>query len=365
MLPKEVINIRQFTILVILLTIGDAILISPSMIVFIALQDAWISALIGLCIGLLVICLFVIVGKLQPKRTLIQLFEKTFGKWLGALFSICFLSFLFLSAVAHIRELSDFMTTQILPTTPIQVIHLLFIGIIVLGVRLGLEPLARTAEILFPLASLFLIILIILSLFQIEPILIQPIMTNGLKAIMLGSLPATTVPFLELIVFLMIFPFIKEQHRIRNNFLLGASIGGFILVIIVGLCILVLGTESTANDVYPTFTLARIVHIDDILQRMEGILAITWTITMYFKISLYVYALHIGLAQLFKLNTYRPLILPIGMILFACALSISPNSVYLFDIITKYWPFYDITIAVILPLLLLAVYHIRKRNKWI
>ena len=38
------------------------------------------------------------------------------------------------------------MTTQVMPETPIESFLILFAGILVMGLRLGLEVIARTAE---------------------------------------------------------------------------------------------------------------------------------------------------------------------------------------------------------------------------
>lgn len=361
MIAKEIINIRQFTILVFLVTTGDAILILPNLVVRLANQDAWISATLGLFFGLLIVQLFVVVWQINPRLSLIQSYNKVLGKWIGPLFSSFFLIFLFQSASTHLMEFGDFMTTLTLFNTPIQVIHFMFLCIIIYGIRLGLEPIARSAELFFPLVCLFLCIFIFFSLPNIDPILIKPILENSAKKIIYGTLISTAFPFMELVVFLMILPYINQPKEVNKNFLIGTLIGGIILIIIVTLCILILGPDSTKNHLYPTFSLARIIEIGEFIQRIEGILSIIWMITVYFKITLYVYALHIGLVHLFKLESYRVLTLPIGMIMLAAAFNTAPNTIYYMDVIANYWPFYDITVAIIMPLILLIVFKLRKR----
>lgn len=55
MLENGKISIRQFTILVILFTVGGSILIVPSGLASEAKQDGWIAGLLALGIGLLII----------------------------------------------------------------------------------------------------------------------------------------------------------------------------------------------------------------------------------------------------------------------------------------------------------------------
>src|SRR5699024_7940082 len=141
----------------------------------------------------------------------------------------------------------------------------------------------------------------------------------------------------------------------------GTFIGGFILVLIVLLCILVLGEMATSRNIYPTFTLAKVIHIGGTLQRVEGVLSIIWIITVFLKITLYTYSLHIVLVNLLKLYCYQILTLPFVMFFFDSAMLISPNISYLNKILANYWPFYDLTVAILLPLLLISVFSIRKR----
>jgi|SRR5690625_777074 len=361
MAQKEMISIHQFTVLVILITIGDAILVLPAIVTEFAKHDAWLSTILALAFGLLIVYLFLVVGSFYPKLNLIQYTVKIFGKWFGSIVSLFFLGYLFLSASAHVRELGDFITTQILPQTPIQVIHFMFIFMIIMVVRSGLEPIARTGELLFPIVFFFLMLLFVLVLPNVHMNWIQPMLANGIKPLLKGTLVATAFPFMELVVFLMILPSMNVQKKIRKGFFVGTIIGGAVLVLVVLLCILVLGESTTSRNIYPTFALARVIHIGQAIQRIEGIIAIIWTITTFLKISLYIYALHIGLVHLLKLEEYRILTFPIGMILFASSILVSPNITYFSNMIAYYWPFYDLTVAVFLPLLLMGVFFIRKK----
>lgn len=358
---RELISIHQFVVLVILTTIGDAILVLPSTVTNDAGKDAWLSMILAIAIGLLIVYLFIAVGSFYPKLTIIQYNNQILGKWIGPIISAFFLGYLFLSISVYVRELGDFITTKILTQTPIQVIYFLFIIIIILGVRSGLETIARTSEFLFPIIIIVLIILLTLVLSHVHIDWIRPIMENGVKPLLKGTIVATAFPFMELVVFLMILPSISQQDKIKSGFFIGTLIGGIILFLVILLCILVLGETATSKNIYPTFTLAKVINIDGIIQRIEGVIAIIWVLTVYLKITLYTYALHIGLANLFKLDEYRILTLPIGMIIFSSASLVAPNISYLNKVIANYWPFYVFTVAVLLPIILISVSAIRKK----
>src|SRR5690625_896663 len=130
---REMISIHQFTVLVILVTIGDAFLILPATVADVANQDAWISTIVALVFGLLIIYLFITAGNLYPKLTLVQYNMKILGKWFGSLVSLFFFGYLFFTISLMLRELGNFITKQILTDTPIQIIHFLFIIVIIMG----------------------------------------------------------------------------------------------------------------------------------------------------------------------------------------------------------------------------------------
>ncbi|TCZ74010.1 spore gernimation protein [Paenibacillus albiflavus] len=360
MLEKGIISNRQFILLVALITIGDSILVLPAITVSAAKQDGWISALIGLAVGLVIISLFCKVGKLYPQLNLIESIQQIFGKWVGTIVSFVFLTYPFLSAVTHIRETGDFIVTEIMPETPIQAILILWSCVFTMAVQLGLEVIGRIGEIFFPWVMFLFLIFIVFLLSEIKIDNIKPFLENGLRPVIHGSLTFTAFSFMELVGFLMIFPYVKHPNKIQKGFIQGALIGGITLVILIVISILVLGPDLTARSTYSSYTLAMKVRIGSFLERVEIILAIMWILTTFFKIVLNIYIVNLGLAHLLKLSEYRVLIFPLIVIIIALASIIVPNTTYFGILVSQYWPFFDLTFAVILPLLLLGVYYIRQ-----
>jgi len=360
MLVEGKISIRQFTILVFLITIGDSILVIPSTTTGFAKQDVWIAGIVALIAGLLTICLFSSVGRLYPSRTLIEYNEKILGTWLGKFASMLFLVFVAINTTSYARSLGAFIVTAIMPETPIEIIILIFIFATIIGVRLGLETLARIGELLFPwFILLFFSFFLFLSL-QIDLENFQPILAKGFKPVFAGSIVFTSFPFMELVVLLMIIPFVNRVDRVRKGLIIGSFLGGLVLITITFLCIAVLGVYLTSNDIFPSYTLAKKISIGGFLERVEAILAVMWFITLFFKFSVYFYSLNLGLAQVLKCRDLKILTIPVGILMFTLSTVIAPNLMYLNYVGIKYWPFFDFTFSVILPLLLLGVYTVRK-----
>ncbi|MFF2890317.1 endospore germination permease [Paenibacillus sp. NPDC057967] len=356
---NEMMSGRQFALLAAYISVGDSMLVLPTIPTSAAKQNAWVSALVGLCAGLLIVWLLSAIGKLYPRLTLVQYVEKLFGKWLGKIVSICFIFYLFLSLAAHTREIGDFMTTQMMPETPIQAIHIMYAGILVMAARLGMETIARTGEFFF---SFLLLLLFVFFLFLIPDIKVNhllPFWDGGLKPILRGSITMTAYPFMELAVLLMVIPSVDKPEKVRSSFLKGALFGGLVLLLIILLSILVLGPDYATRSMYPSYALAKKIDVGKFFQRLEVLLAFMWLLTSFIKSAVFFNALQIAVAQTAGLRSEKGMELPFGMLLVFFAVLISSNVIEFLNA-DIYWPYMDMTFSVILPLLLLAAYAIRR-----
>ncbi|WP_310188346.1 endospore germination permease [Bacillus sp. 3255] len=359
---QEKINNRQLAVLVTLYTIGDSILVLPSIPAMIAKEDAWISGLAGLLIGLLFAMMFAWLGKQNPGLNVYQYSSKLLGKWGGMCIALLLTYYFFIMVSAQIREMGDFMTVQIMPETPIHSIILLFLGVVILGARLGIETIARLGELLFPYFLLMYCVLALCLMPAIDWENLYPVLHTKWKTIVYGSITTTTFPFVELVSFLVILPSVNNVKRIQKSMLVGTLIGGITLEIMIVLTIAVLGAPVTANQIYPAYSLAKKISIGNFLERIEAMLAIMWIVTTYFKTVLNYYALMYGIANLTKLSDPKVASLPIGMILVVSSLVSFPDITYFSDLVTNYWPYLDFTICLALPLLLIGFHYKVKKS---
>ncbi|WP_397538936.1 endospore germination permease [Rummeliibacillus pycnus] len=364
MMKDVKINSYQFLVLVILFTIGTSILTVPSALSTGAKQDAWIAAIIGTGIGFLIIWLFVTIALWFPDLTYVQILEKLLGKWVGKAFSVLFVLMSLLYASELLYYFGLFLNIHIMPDTPMVALNILMAGIVVMGVRLGLETFARTAEILIVVFFFIFFILVV----SISPDMkfenLQPIYEMGTKKIVQSSIFYVIVSSVDAVVLLMIFPsFVNKIKQGKKSFLIGNLIGGIVIIVITFLSISVLGNEKTTGEIYPSYELTKRINIGNFLQRIEGLMASLWVITLYFKSTLYFYASVLGMAQILNLKDYRPLTLPLGMIAVVLSLVIYPNIIYQKHFDDTTGNSLTLSIGLFLPLLLVVVYAIRKRTK--
>lgn len=83
MKPVVKISTIQFRMLVILYTIGSTIVIAPAAMTVDSKQTAWITAILGVVCGFVLVKVYIALGLLFKDKNLIEINEAVFGKYLG------------------------------------------------------------------------------------------------------------------------------------------------------------------------------------------------------------------------------------------------------------------------------------------
>ncbi|MEC0211492.1 GerAB/ArcD/ProY family transporter [Paenibacillus ehimensis] len=143
---------------------------------------------------------------------------------------------------------------------------------------------------------------------------------------------------------------------------MGASVGGVILILLTALCILVLGIDFTARNLYPSFVLAKKISIGHFLERVEVLLAGAWFLSIYIKTTITFYISALGLAQTCELRSYKPITMPLGVIMVVLSIIAFPNVTKFLEFAPKIWFSYALVHMLLLPLVLLLVAVIRLKR---
>jgi len=360
---KEKISSRQFVILVILFTVGTTILITPSGLTAEAKQDAWITVIIGTVEGLLLGGLYASLAKRFPALTIAEMCEALLGKWVGKAATLWFASFGVISAATVVWVVGNFLVTEVMPDTPLKIVNLMFVIIVYMGSRTGIETLARSAELAFPVFVGLLALFFLFGLPLVRMDNMMPIFETGIKPHLRGALSYNSISFLPLVVFLMFVPAgLSRPLSMARSLRIAIFIGGTIMVLVMLLNILALGSDQAAKYTYVSYLLAQKINLGGFLQHIEVVVAGIWLTGMYYKTCIYYYSAVAGIARAFHVSDNRFLILPLGMIMYVFANRVYPNTIYEQTWDTKTWIPYTIAHGLLLPLLLLFIAAIRKKK---
>ncbi|WP_243357140.1 GerAB/ArcD/ProY family transporter [Bacillus litorisediminis] len=360
---NEKISVRQFRVLVTFFTIGTSILVFPSVIANYAKQHAWLVVILSIVIGLAIIWMFNKIAELFPHMNIAQINEKLFGKWLGKIVSLFMVWIAFIASAELLYYSGTFFRVNLLPETPIEILHIMTAILLVMAVRIGLETFSRAAEIFWVIfIFLFFVLLFVIPESKFQNL--QPVLENGIKPLLFPTLILVSVSSLNAVFLLMIFPAsVNKLQEAQRSFYIGQIIGGIIIFIITILAILVIGAEATAKIPYPSYVLAQKINVGDFVKRIEVIVATMWFIAVYFKLIFYFYACCTGLGQVLNLKSYRPIVLPMGMILTAFASMMFPNVVEQQQWDRQVLLILSYIVGGFLPLLILIVGYVRRKTK--
>lgn len=360
MLENGLINRYQLWLLIVNFILNSSILIIPGPLVSVAKQDAWISMILATILGSFIIYNLLLLNSRYPKKTIVNIGEILLGKPVGKVIGFMYAwFFLHLSALV-LRDIGDFITTVIMPGTPMIVLIILVGVLVYLTVYYGLEVISRSNELFTPYAvfGFWLTIFFVIPLMDIDHI--KPILDGGIKPIIDASYSVLGFPYAELVVFLMILPFVGNRKHIKKVFLSAGIVGGFSLTITVLSSILVLNIRPTELSVYATFNMARLINIGDFLTRVEVITALAYIIVIFTKIVVSFYGGLLAISQVFNVADYKPLLLPVLIIVITLSILLNENIVEVVNVAEQTWTSYSLFFGFILPLIYLGISKLKK-----
>ncbi|MDP4164000.1 MAG: GerAB/ArcD/ProY family transporter, partial [Bacillota bacterium] len=127
---EDLLTPRQFFLITFFFIMGSAILFIPSIMAATAKNDAWLATILGVILGLVLNWFYYKMYLPFQGKNLVEIFDDTFGKWIGKFCTINLIIFLIYLNSMIIRGIGDFLSTQFLKETPMEVSILLLICIV-------------------------------------------------------------------------------------------------------------------------------------------------------------------------------------------------------------------------------------------
>jgi spore germination protein KB len=349
----------QFIFLMVGFIMGSSVVLMPGQA---AAHDAWIAILIGLAEAILFVLVYSILGSRFRNKTLIEINEVVYGPLFGKLISLAFLGYILHLGSLVIGDFKDFLSVTVLPQTPYAIIVIFITLVCVYAVKSGIEVIARCGQILTVIIVGIFLIAVIFLVKDINLKNLQPILEVPVKDLLVAAHGTASFPFAETVVFIMLIPFLKNHKNIPITVVKSLLIGGCILVFVAIRNASALGNIAGICN-YQNFQADRLIDVGHFLSRMEILTVIAMVTMGFIKITILLYGVVLGSAQLLGLRSYRLLVIPIAILMIILSLinfkSFSENVVFAFQFYPIYAPLFEFGI----PLLTLIVAMIRGLPK--
>jgi len=350
-LEKGSISGLQFTMLLMSFIFGSSVIFGMGGVLK---QNAWMAPLLGAVVGMVMVATFVGLSNRFPGKTVVEINEQVFGRWFGKLLSLFFIWFFLHLGATVVNDFVQFFSAILYPTTPPIVFALVLALVCVYAIVLGLEALARCSQILLPLSLITLVINTLLVIPQMHPETLLPVSDFTFSQLFQATLQSGSFPYGETVAFLMIISFVRPGTKKMPLFIWGFVITALLSAILVARNIAVLGSIRD-HFIFPNIEAIRMVNVADVITRVEAIVAINFMSMGFLKVAVLLYGCSLGSAQLLNLKTYRPLVLPLGLLMAALSLMVSSNTPRLVEFAQKTWPIYSLPFELGLPLLVWLV----------
>lgn len=356
-IEKGIITSKQLTFMVIGLVQGSVLTLS--FVYGITKQDTWIAVVTGLILTLVMVYIYTSIMNIFPKRNIIEINNKVFGRVIGTFISLIYIYHLFLVVPRNLRFIGDFVKQDLLIETPFLVIITVFTLICAYAVKSGLEVIARCATILVILSFAIAITIVTLIFKEVHLTNLLPMFQINLKEFIQGTHIIFAIPFSEVILFLMIAPYTDEPIKIRKSLFTGMIISGLYVCYISLRNIATLG-PITYNSAFPSYKEVSLIEVGNVLTRIDVMVAVFFFLTLFTKVCFFYYTSVLAIAHVLNLREYKFLVLPCGIIAICFTFTMFNSLIDEIDIGSNIYPFYSFIIEAIIPILTLIIAKLRK-----
>lgn len=359
-MSKELVSDKQGISIIILFIIGSA---SVFELAIEAKQDLWIAIILGLLASIPFAVLCARLHSLFPGKDLFDIFDICFGKFIGTLITVFFILLNVFWSAQIMDNYGFFINTVTLPETPmiVPIVGMTLLCAIIL--KCGLESLGRWSEFFISVPIIILIFGMLALIPEMNMDNIKPILNNGFYPIFKGMFSVMGFPFCQLFSSItIVLSVFKNENSPYKIYTIGLLLGGLILFLHSLINLLVLGINLSEELYYPTYIVFQKVDIGHFIQRLEIILATTFLLGGFVKISICLMCSCKGIVKIFNIDDYKFISLPISLLSINLSYFLYEN-VQEFTYFTKnIWPYALFPIQIIFPIILLAFAEVKKKD---
>lgn len=322
-------------------------------------QNTWLVLLIGFFIALILLSIYTWLNNKFPHKNLIEINNAIYGQHFGKMVSVLYIYFFWFIIPSNLRYISDFFSTYLFQETNINVFVILIIMICMYTLNKGLEVIARASIILVIMTIIATVAIILLLIKDMNLSNFLPIFQINLKEFIQGTNIMVAIPFGDIIVFLMIFPYINDAKRTKKAAFSGFIIGSIYFLIIILRNIAVLGNLASIH-VLPSYQVTRLINVGEIITRTEALIAFPILFSVFMKLCIFYFATVVSISQFFKLRSYRPLVIPVGIISGILSVTIFSSSSEQAYITANIYPIYAIPFIILFPIISVIMVYARR-----
>lgn len=359
-MQKETITFRNAFFLIIMMQISSKVLLGFHGHMK---QDTWITLLMATVPTTLLMLLYARMMKLMPGLDIYEMAEATLGK-AGAKIVAFLMGYYCLNlATLVLGNYAEFVHITSLFQTPFIIVSMLISMACLYLSKSAMETVGKWCAVMVAVSAVTAVVLVFFSWPTMDFTNLQPVMEHGVGELTVASLKLVPLPMGEAVVGLALLGGV-ETGKGKSPYKLWVGAGMisilFLLEIFVRTCT-ILGSEMMETVYFPTYKAASLIRIGTFLERIEALLAFVYILAGISKVAACQIAASRGVAKLFSMPSYKPILLPVAFLSMAFSSILFHSIVEMFDFIDNYI-IYAQLFQIIIPVVIWIVAEVKSRR---
>ncbi|QZY55467.1 GerAB/ArcD/ProY family transporter [Crassaminicella profunda] len=341
--------------------IGVGILTLPRTLTEVVGPDGWVVLLLAAFIALVIALVIAVLVKKFPQETVVEFSSSLIGKPLGMIISIGFFIYCILFSAMEVRIFGEITKEYLLLNTPIEVLMITLLLAAVYLIRSGIEPIARMAQIIFPVVVLIAVVIILpvlpeLDLTNLLPVLKTPI-TKIIKAI-----PIIFFSFVGIELMLLFSAFVIEPQNIKKHVSFAVIMVSAVYMFILIVTVTRFGLVESTHIIWPSLELFKTIDLPGaFIENVEAFIIGIWILSLFMTLVTLYFGGSLIISRILKSKEQNYFVLPILPIIYFIAL-IPDNIAQVADYMDMISNYLSTFYVILLPILLLVISSFKKRK---
>lgn len=310
-------NKKQLTLITANAITVKMLMTYPRAFILISGNAAWITSLY--CTIIAVIAFTFIRYFYGINKNVIEIAGDCGGAWLRIVTGVAVFAVMTLNLISLIRIFPEIIKLVLLQKTYVELIGLVFLAVLVLGARCGIESIGRVHSIFIPIAGAIFLIFILLLIPEFNTEAAAPILGKGIFKVFGEGISGLSL-FSDLLLLNILLPHSENLDAYKKSGTKGIIIGGICASIIVGAYCLSYVYPVSEIFYIPVYQLERLIHISSFFSGFEAIFQFIWTISIMLYGALYFAVLTDVWKLTFRLKESAPLLSPIAVMIVGVAM---------------------------------------------
>lgn len=354
-------SLNQLTTLIMLFLIGGSALSSTARY---SGQNVWIVLLVAGSFGALLFTLFHRISKVHQHQGFPDILKSTFGKVIGTIILFayaCFFLFRTLSVGNYMTAMAQ--ETLMFGVNP-RIVMVMLLATVLVSSLYGLNVIGRSSEIFLIIIFIcmlpFLLSIFTSNVFKVENLI--PILAEGVPGIAQDVIRTTFFPYGELVVFLMLFPYLvpKESTHVLKRSYIAISISVLLMIAIDLTTVALIGANLTSNFEYSFYNAMQLAGIQGFLERLDPLAVVIMVASEYFKLVVYFFVTVLAFQGLSKKFNFKIVLFSLTALIFFLAPVVNIHETgFMMDVVPfRVLPIFELAI----PALIWLISEIRFRK---